>query len=140
VSESDIAAQQPLPKPRRGWVVPAAAGIVAGLVVGAGAVGLTWAFTGGDPAAGPTGDVATACSLVRRTGSMSKDSQVDFEQFGRWSAANALMLNVDKSDPGSKPLADSLRRSSLIVSQTFKAEGPEFEAEVRKAREFCVGR
>lgn len=127
-----------VPRPKRGMGVLVA--VVAGVLVGAGVVGLTWAFAGGsgDPAAGAEGDVATACSLVRRTGTLATGSELDFEQYGRWGAANALMMNVGRDHEQYRPLADALAKSATIVASTFKAEGAEFDAAVREAREFCA--
>ncbi|ALG10292.1 hypothetical protein AOZ06_28380 [Kibdelosporangium phytohabitans] len=126
--------------PKRRWGM-LLSGFVAGVVVGTGAVGLTWASTGsgGDPAAGVDGDAATACSLVRRTGSMSAGSQLDFDQFGRWSSASALMQSASHDNVRYKPLANALARTVEIVAATYKAEGAEFEEHVRQARALCAG-
>ena len=72
------------------------------------------------------------------TGQMMKGSQIDFDETARWGAAAGIMYGIGESHPEYKPLADALSRSSSVIATTYKAEGPEFEAQVRKARELCA--
>ncbi|MFD0257499.1 hypothetical protein ACFVH7_04365 [Kitasatospora indigofera] len=55
-------------RPRAGWVVPLAAG-VAGLIVGAGGVGLAWGLTGSGPTLAST-PTSTAAATFTLTGTM----------------------------------------------------------------------
>ncbi|MFF1868705.1 hypothetical protein [Kitasatospora herbaricolor] len=62
---------EPVPvaaRPRAGWVVPLAAG-VAGLIVGAGGVGLAWGLTGSGPTLAST-PTSTAAATFTLTGTM----------------------------------------------------------------------
>ena len=114
------------------------AAAVIGLVVGIGGTTLVWTLTDdSDPAPGAEGDVTTACSLVQRVTWADKEPGTSIEDYTRWNAATALARTASEKEPRYRPLADALDGSSKIVSQTFKAEGPEFEDNVRKARGFC---
>ncbi|MDQ0380578.1 hypothetical protein [Amycolatopsis thermophila] len=121
---------QPVPPARGRWRLPVAA-LVAGLVVGGGAVGLVWL---GSAAGSP--DVETACAIVGRTTRL--DPEADYAQYRRWAAAAELAAVAAEQDPRRQALADALRRPIEIVQATFRADGPEFDAAMTRARGACA--
>ncbi|GAB3575552.1 hypothetical protein GCM10027445_38210 [Amycolatopsis endophytica] len=116
--------------PVRRWRVPVVA-LVAGLVIGGGAVGLTW--LGSTPA---RSDVATACEIVGRTTTL--DPATDYAQYLRWGAAAQLAKAAAEQDPSRQALADALDKPVLVVQSTFAADGPEFETALSEAKAACA--
>lgn len=131
--------EQPLRelRQRRSWSMFVVGGIV-GLIVGAGVVALVFTLERSDPPTNTDGDVATACSLVRRTGSMvAEDAPYDTVQYTRWTAATTLVMTAGDKDSRYKPLGDAMQRSLQYVQFKMTAKGPEFDGMVADVRRLC---
>lgn len=122
----------PVPARRRWPLV--VTGLVAGLVLGAAAVGIPWALAG-DGSSG-NADVAAACGAIARTGDL--DPSANIANLRRWSAAAELVAADAETDPSLKPLSQTLRAPVDIVQATFRAGGPEYTAAMAKARQSCA--
>jgi hypothetical protein len=134
MSEPEI----PAPKSRRNWGGLAVAAVI-GVVVGVGASTLVWTLAGGsvDPAEGDEGDVATACSLVRRTTWERTDDRGLITDFGRWGAAAQLVGDVASRDAQYSPLAEALDESRQALAREMKLGDAYFEQQVQTARALC---
>ncbi|HVV13767.1 hypothetical protein [Amycolatopsis sp.] len=121
----------PAPVRRRRPLVVVA--LVAGLIVGGGAVGLGWALSGSSP---DNTDVTAACDAVARTESIDPTSQ--YAAYLRWGGASSLASAAAEADPQYKPLADALRAPLDIVARTFQASGPQYDAAISAARQACT--
>jgi hypothetical protein len=104
------------------------AGLVAGLVFGAGITSLVWALTGG----GGNDDVAAVCGVVGRTPVPEDDTPV--EDLQRWSIAD-VMPSVAKEHPEYRPLADALEKAVRAMQVGDRAE---MRASVDRAKELCA--
>lgn len=124
---------QPYPAlpPRRRWALVVTA-LVVGLVVGAGVVGLVWIGSGPGAVAS---DAEAACAAVERTTSL--DPRTQYAGFQRWGAASQLAAAAAEQDPRYQALADALKAPLEIVTRTFEASGPEFDAAMTRARSAC---
>lgn len=103
------------------------AGLVAGLVFGAGVTSLVWALAVG----GGNEDVAAVCGVVERT--ELPDEKTPIEELRRWGVSE-VMASVAKADPEYQPLADALERA-LRAMQTFDRD--EMREAVDLAKELC---
>ena len=123
----------PVPAQRRWPLV--VTGLVAGLVLGAAAVGIPWALAGGG-SSGTAADVASACETIART--PNPDVQDHYADLRRWGAAAELVAAAAEEDPSLKPLSDTLRAPVVRVQQTFDTDSPKYFAELAKARQACA--
>ncbi|MFI0898118.1 hypothetical protein [Streptomyces sp. NPDC020983] len=130
------------PQPRRRTAATALA-LVAGLVLGAGAVGAGWALSGGDgaPAAGtsPAGDARAACQALggfEESAYGTKGPEGDIA-VNRYAAAGALSAAAAAGDASYEPLAGAVRRSQERHARVFA-----FDAQARhdldEARRICA--
>ena len=95
----------PVPAPPRR---AALAGLAAGLVLGAGVVGLIWATSGLDAADGARADAAAVCGVGERTPLPTNDTPI--EDLRRWGVAE-VGPSLAKQDPSLRPLADALEQA-----------------------------
>lgn len=116
----------------RRWLLPVA--IVVGVLVGGGAVGLTWALTS-EPSEGPAADVSAACAAVERTPVLVPE---DFASFRRWAAASELAASAAEVDKSYQPLADALAKPVHRYQSTFDAKDEEFRQAISAARQACA--
>ncbi|MPZ80730.1 MAG: hypothetical protein GEV28_10170 [Actinophytocola sp.] len=113
-------------------------GLVVGLVVGAGAVGLTWTLVGGGEAdAGAPADAAAACAILDRNGSADLLETEDETPLRRFGAAVELAALAAGQDDRYRPLDEALQEARALLVERFES-GEEFEAAVAKAKELCA--
>ncbi|MEU1278732.1 hypothetical protein [Streptomyces sp. NPDC005805] len=132
-------APAPAAAPRRGRG-PVVAALVAGLVVGGGAVGAAWALTGGaasgEVAARDARGACAALADVDIADFRAEDRDASLVVHQRWSGAVTLAAAAAGGDPAHKPLADALSRASDRFLTTY-----EFDAQAKKeiatARRIC---
>jgi hypothetical protein len=112
---------------------PLVVAVVAGLVVGAGAVGLAWLLSAPNDA---EADAAAVCGVLDRT-PVPKDAKsmedISAEDFRRWAVAE-VGPSMAKRDPDLKPLADALGKI-LPSIQRFDIE--EARKAIDRATELC---
>lgn len=123
----------PGPRPGRRWVVPAA---VAGLVLGAGGVGLAWTLTTGGAAEGAEADAAAACEVVARTPAI--DLEGNYASYRRWGAAAELAAAAGELDPRYASLGEALAKPLWIAQETFDTKSTEFSEAMTAARAACA--
>ncbi len=109
-------------------------GLVAGLVLGAGALGLAWALSGpgGGSGGDPHADAVAVCGIVERT--KTPDLDTPLEDLRRWGVSE-LGPSMAKQDPDLKPLADALERTYNAIR---RLDTKEIDASVDKVRQLCA--
>ncbi|OQO91180.1 hypothetical protein B1813_17025 [Saccharomonospora piscinae] len=128
-------AAPPTPKPRRG--VPLVFGLVAGVLVGAGGIGLTWWLTTPSDGGGADADARAACEIADRTSTVDvrEDSAANLH---RWGAV--VSLAAAAAEPGEKydSLYEALNKPLLIFRQQYDTDSPEYAEAMQAAREACA--
>jgi hypothetical protein len=120
----------PPPRRRTGPLVVA---VVIGLVVGAGAVGLTWLLSTPSDA---DADAAAVCGVLDRTPVPTDEKSMESiseEDFRRWAIAE-VGPSMAKRDPDLEPLADALGKI-LPAIQRFEID--EARKSIDRAAELC---
>jgi len=115
------------PPARRGprpWLV----GLLAGLVLGAGGLGLVWALSGSD---GIEADAEAVCGIVDRSVIPTEDTPPD--EFRRWGVSE-VAVSMAERDAKYQPLADELDKA-LRAMQTFDFD--EMGKAANRAKEIC---
>ncbi|MEU6006915.1 hypothetical protein [Streptomyces sp. NPDC047453] len=132
------ASSAPAPS-RRPGVVPVVA-LVAGLMVGGGAVGAAWALSddGRSTANAPADDARDACRALSgfdesKYGAKGPEGDIALNRFA---AAGVLSASAAAGDKRYEPLAESVRRAQALHAQTFDF-GKEVKEELAKARDAC---
>jgi hypothetical protein len=111
-------------------------GAVAGLVIGAGGIGLAWALSGGVTAGGAHADAEAACAAVNRSGEVNPDDEINIR---RWISAGDLAVAAAAADPAFTPLADALSDvTGLFIETGADPRGPEAGATVDRAKRLCA--
>lgn len=113
------------PRPRRGTLV---AGLIVGLVVGAGGLGLTWALSSD----GSGTDYDAMCGLITRTEPLTKEFELgDMQRLGGVSQLAAALAEADSTH---KPLAEALDES-VRAAQMFDLD--QSSTSLRRAQAIC---
>lgn len=131
------------PPPPRNRTAIVVVSVIAGLVLGAGGVGVGWVLSGDSnsaPAAGsnPAGDARAACQALDgfdESKYTAKGPEGDIA-LNRYAAAGALSASAAAGNAKYKPLAQAVRRSQDRHAQVF-----DFDAKVKQdldeARRIC---
>lgn len=113
--------------PRRRWGA-VVAGLVVGLVVGAGGLGLVWALGSG----GSGTDYDAVCGLVVRTEPLPKEFELgDMQRLG---GVAQLAAALAESDSTHKPLAEALDKS-IRAAQMYDLD--QSSTSLRRAQAIC---
>ncbi|HEX4702490.1 MAG TPA: hypothetical protein VH352_10220 [Pseudonocardiaceae bacterium] len=125
--------------------------LVLGLVLGAGAVGLTWFVAGGtataarQPTTAASLDAATACADLARLPAPSSPSFTVLAVQGapdgvfRLAGAAVLAQAAEAEDAHYKPLSDAINNADRLVEQWVDASsGPQARNALAAARAACV--
>ncbi|MEU3275449.1 hypothetical protein ABZ639_31750 [Saccharomonospora sp. NPDC006951] len=129
------------PKPAARAGRPVVLALIAGLVLGGGAVGLGWLSSSSDssgssgPGGGARADAVAACEAMARTTTI--DPITGLAGPRRWSGASELAEAAAEQDPGYRKLADTIKKPLDIGQRTFDYESPEVLDAVAAAREAC---
>jgi hypothetical protein len=119
--------------PPRRRTAPLVVALVVGLVVGAGAIGLTWMLSAPSDA---EADAAAVCGILERTPALTDEKSMEDisqEDFRRW-AVSEVGPSMAKRDPDLKPLADALGKILPSV-QRFDIDGA--KKAINRANELC---
>jgi hypothetical protein len=121
---------QPKPAPARATRV-LVLGVLAGLVVGAGGVGLAWGLSGGSDAAE---DASAVCGIVLRTPDLPNEpDDITLEYTQRW-AVSEVAQSLAAADSTYRPLADALRDVTVALS-VFRLD--EMRSAMSNAKRVC---
>jgi hypothetical protein len=125
------------------WLVPVA--LVLGLVLGAGAVGLTWfisdrtASAAELPATDATLDAQTACADLARVSGTSAAQFAVPDAFYRLAGAAALAQAAEDEDVYYKPLSDAMNKAERLVALWVDASDSQQAGDaLAAARTACV--
>ncbi|ASR38922.1 hypothetical protein BAY61_03440 [Prauserella marina] len=124
-------------KPTRGGR-PVVLALIAGVVLGGGAVGVGWLTSSSDSSGSGSGaraDAVAACEAMARTTTI--DPVTGLAGPRRWSGASELAAAAAEQDPGYRKLADAISKPLQIGQRTFDYESPEVIDAVAAAREAC---
>jgi hypothetical protein len=106
-------------------------GVLAGLVVGAGGVGLAWGLSGGSDAAE---DASAVCGIVLRTPDLPNEpGDITLEYTQRW-AVSEVAASLAAADATYRPLADALRDVMTSLRQ-FRQD--EMRSAMSNAKRIC---
>lgn len=116
--------------PRRRWG-GLVAGLLIGLLVGAGGLGLVWALTSGGTGSGGD-DYEVVCGLVVRTEPLTEDYELG--DVRRLAGVGELAAALAEEDPTRQPLADELEKSVRAV-KLFEVD--QAGTSLRRAQDIC---
>lgn len=117
--------------PRRRWGM-VIAGLVVGLVVGAGGLGLVWALSSGGSGTDLGADYDAVCQLVTRTEPLTE--KFELGDMRRLAGVGELAAALAEADPAHKPLASALEES-LRAAQIFDLD--QSGTSLRRAQDIC---
>jgi hypothetical protein len=119
--------------PTRRRTAPLVVAVVIGLVVGAGAVGLTWLLSTPSDA---EADAVAVCGVLDRTPVPTDEKSMESiseEDFRRW-AISEVGPSMAKRDPDLEPLADALGK---ILPSIQRFDIDEAKKAIARATELC---
>ncbi|MEU5080867.1 MULTISPECIES: hypothetical protein [Streptomyces] len=131
----------PAPTSDRRFRPSPAVAVAAGLVLGAGGVGIAWALSGDDGSSGDgaADDARRACVTLEsfdESADMDNDAQRNIA-FNRLGGATALSAAAAAGDREYKPLADAVQQ---VLNHQMRADDftdPGFRKDLKAARSLC---
>jgi hypothetical protein len=126
------------PAPPRRWRIPALS-VAAGLVVGAGAVGLVWGLSGASAGTPPGADaeVSAACTAIRGVAAPTTGN-LDVDTARRWNGAGDLAVAAGHSDPRYAAFGDAFGTVQQSVEQ-LTLDSDYFTSALATVRSTCAG-